>query len=265
MRRKGAIRNRSVRLGTTARYYVARALGKGPAGRDLTVLADDTFLVSYPRSGNTWLRFLVANALSAGADVSFANIEDLVPDIYLAADSTLLQLPRPRILKSHEPFEPRDVALSYYHFHLKWRRIDDGYPLDEYVAGFVQGHWDRYGTWESHVKSWLDGKDSDLGFLLFRYEDLLSDPLKSLRQISDLLQLTVPDAAAERAIQLSSANRMRELERVQGRRWRNLRGTRKDKPFIGPATAGRGAKKLPSAARARIEEAWAPLMGQLGY
>ena len=36
-------------------------LGTDCAGRDLAVYADDTFVVSYPRSGNTWTRFLVAN------------------------------------------------------------------------------------------------------------------------------------------------------------------------------------------------------------
>src|SRR5436305_10030174 len=31
--------------------------------RNLKILPDDRFLVSYPKSGNTWVRFLVANLL----------------------------------------------------------------------------------------------------------------------------------------------------------------------------------------------------------
>ena len=34
------------------------------AARGLTVYPDDTFLVSYPRSGNTWTRFLVCNLIN---------------------------------------------------------------------------------------------------------------------------------------------------------------------------------------------------------
>ena len=32
-----------------------------PPGRNLAVRLEDTFLVGYPRSGNTWARFLIAN------------------------------------------------------------------------------------------------------------------------------------------------------------------------------------------------------------
>jgi len=46
------------------------------AGRRLTVLSDDTFIVSYPRSGNTWARFLIANFFYD--EVSFANIDDIL-------------------------------------------------------------------------------------------------------------------------------------------------------------------------------------------
>ena len=33
--------------------------GRQIAGRGLTIFPDDIFLVSYPRSGNTWARFLL--------------------------------------------------------------------------------------------------------------------------------------------------------------------------------------------------------------
>ena len=35
-----------------------RALGLQMTDRDFTVFPDDTFVVSYPKSGNTWLRAL---------------------------------------------------------------------------------------------------------------------------------------------------------------------------------------------------------------
>jgi hypothetical protein len=37
--------------------------GKQMAGRNLTVFPDDVFLTSYPRSGNTWTRFLIGNLI----------------------------------------------------------------------------------------------------------------------------------------------------------------------------------------------------------
>jgi hypothetical protein len=33
--------------------------------------------------------------------------------------------------------DPRDVAVSFYFYHLKVRVIPDGYPMDDFVSRFV--------------------------------------------------------------------------------------------------------------------------------
>src|SRR5437764_14210828 len=88
-------------------------LQRKEAGRQLTVLPDDVYLVSYPRSGNTWTRFLIANLLDHENPPSFADIEARIPAINLWPDKFLLRLPRPRILKSHEYFDPRYPRVIY--------------------------------------------------------------------------------------------------------------------------------------------------------
>lgn len=74
-------------------------------GRAVTVFPDDVFLCSYPKSGNTWAKFLIANLLWKEESITFANIEQKIPAIYYA-ERKLLKVPRPRILKSHECFDP---------------------------------------------------------------------------------------------------------------------------------------------------------------
>src|SRR5215469_6269647 len=107
---------------------VTYIFGTDVAGRTLAVFADDTFIVSYPRSGNTWTRFLIANLLHPEQPASFANIERLIPDCEAQSSRYMKRASRPRIIKSHEYFDPRykkviyivrdprDVALSYYDF-----------------------------------------------------------------------------------------------------------------------------------------------------
>ncbi len=109
--------------------------------RDITIFPDDVFLTSYPRSGNTWMRFLVGNLLHQEKPVTFLNMEGLVPDMYKHSDRTLRHLPRPRILKSHECFDPRyrriiyivrdprDVVVSNYHWEMKKRSMGHGINL----------------------------------------------------------------------------------------------------------------------------------------
>ena len=89
------------------KYAVKYLLGRDQAGNNFTVFPDDTFLVSYPKSGNTWVRFLLANLIYPNETVGFANINRLLPAPGVSSKRFLRNLPRPRILKSHEPFDVR--------------------------------------------------------------------------------------------------------------------------------------------------------------
>lgn len=62
--------------------YAAKALLGLTRGREITVYSDDLFLVSYPKSGNTWMRFLVGNLLNPEEPETFAKMESRTPDIY---------------------------------------------------------------------------------------------------------------------------------------------------------------------------------------
>src|ERR1700722_19148960 len=56
--------------------YVANyLLEKDIAGRSFQVFSDDIFLVSYPKSGNTWTRFLLGNLMNPHEGITFANVE----------------------------------------------------------------------------------------------------------------------------------------------------------------------------------------------
>src|SRR6266581_956224 len=56
----------------------------------IRIRPDDVFIVSYPRSGNTWVRFLIANLLAPDDKITFRNIENYVPSIYKFADTSNL-------------------------------------------------------------------------------------------------------------------------------------------------------------------------------
>ena len=158
--------------------------------RDITIFPDDVFLTSYPRSGNTWARFLIGNLVHPQEEVNFLNVERLVPDMYKHSDRTLRNLPRPRILKSHECFDPRyrrviyivrdprDVAVSNYHWEMKKRSMGDAYPIEKFVPRWMASEFSylaRLGSWGDHVTSWLSTREGHRGFLLLRYEDLIAD------------------------------------------------------------------------------------------
>src|ERR1700751_2437293 len=170
--------------------------GKQMAGPNLTVFPDDVFLTSYPRSGNTWARFLIGNLIYQDEPVTFANIESRVPEIYFNSDHSLRSLPRPRILKSHECFEPlyprviyivrdpRDVAVSFYHHNVKAGNVPDDCPMEAFVWRFVAGEFDRkWGSWYDNVLSWLSLRENHTTFLFLRYESMKADALQELLRV----------------------------------------------------------------------------------
>jgi hypothetical protein len=257
----------------------ARVVSKRqPANRGLTVYPDDTFLVSFPRSGNTWTRFLVCNLINPDDPVNFAQLESRIPEIYDVSDRSLRAFPRPRIIKSHESFDPRykkviyivrdprDVLLSYYEFQLKRRVITEECSLEDFVPRFMEAEFEpKTGSWRDHVLSWIATRTGQQTFLLLRYEDMLANPQQESAKIASFLGLDSSADRIARAVELSSADRMRKLEKEQSGQWKETKNTRQDKPFVRKAVSGGWKSALPEHCVAELESAWGDVMRSVGY
>ena len=251
--------------------------GKDVAGRSLRCCADDTFIVSYPKSGNTWLRFLVANLLHPQSPVTFLEADRIIPSVDGSSRKYFQRMPRPRVIKSHYPFEPcyeriiyivrdpRDVAVSQYHYQIKRRVLDENHPIEQFVSRFVTGRVCPYGSWGENVGSWMAARFRHPGFLWLRYEDLHGRTETELLRIASHLNLEVTRELLVQTAARSSADRMRTLEREQAAQWASTKGTRSDKLFVRGACAGGWKTELPESSIAAIESAWAPLMSWLHY
>ena len=259
------------------RLTVNYLLGRQTMVQAVKGFDDDTWIVSYPRSGNTWTRFLVANLVARGEPVDWSNIERWVPDIYVNRDSKLRLLPRPRYLKSHEAYrpdyrrvvlivrDPRDVALSYYHFLQKSNVIPVNCPITDFMATFLDGQIDSYGSWGENVGSWLGARRGTRDFIVIRYEDLLASPEEQLSRVAAMLHLPADNGQLRRAVENSRADRMRELEQSQTGQHKYLKSSRPDIPFVRLARSGQWRTELPAQGAQQIENAWGPVMRELGY
>ena len=246
-------------------------------GRYVTVLPDDIFIVSYPKSGNTWMRFLIGNLLFQEEPTTFSNVEIKIPNIYRNSNRKLLKISQPRILKSHEYFDPRyrkviyivrdprDIAVSYYYHCLKFRIIKKHQNMEWFINQFLRGRIDNFGSWEKNVGSWLGARKEDPDFLLLRYEDIISDTAEALKKIAIHLGLNIKDETLFRAIELSSFDRMKRLEKKQANEWKPIKNSNKDFGFVRKAQCGGWIKELHREESKKIEKACRNLMLMLGY
>jgi hypothetical protein len=246
-----------------------------------SVYRDDTFIVSYPKSGNTWVRFFVANLLRGDATTDLTTLDQLVPDPAKVDDSTLERLPRPRFLKSHQAFTPlyprvlylvrdvRAVVTSYYRQRQRMGVIPPTLPIGEFVRMFIDGIGTQFGAWDAHVIGWLQGAAESQGrsqFRCVRYEDMISDGPKTFRSIAEFLQMKRTDTQISDALSLSSFQRMRELELKAGRAWPEKRDA-KDMaiPFMHSGVVDSWQRDLDEVSKRLLVTRFGYLLSVMGY
>ena len=253
---------------------VARWLRLRPPGRDVRVRADDLFLVSYPRSGNTWLRFVLTALAHPHRGETYSDIRKFVPDIYKESRRALDSTPSPRYLKSHEYFDPRyprivylvrdprDVAVSYFHQQKRLGLITDATDIREFVVGFIAGRADGFGRWDDHVESWLNTTGTRTeSFYLVRYEEMLQDPERKASEVARFLSLPVGESQIAAALSKTSIERMKAAERAE---------TQGDElpahvTFVRKGGSGGWRAELDEADAKLIVDAFGPTMQKLGY
>lgn len=252
------------------------------AGRNLTVFDDDIFITSYPKSGNTWTRFLISNLLFPDEEINFTNIEEKIPDIYLSSNKDILRLNRPRIVKSHEYFDPRyqkvilivrdprDVLVSTYFHYIKYGFIDESLSIEAFGKGFLSNQYNAVGShnllgsWGENVGSWLGARGDD-NFLIVRYEDLKQDIEVQLRRIAEFLGADCSSSTISAAVENSSVKRMRALEKRETKVWPARQTKRKDIAFVRSAKAGGWKEELSDALAEDVRLRWESVMTPLGY
>lgn len=199
--------------------------------------ATDAYMLSWPKAGRTWLRMLVGQAL-----VLDRGIEDLFPTDLNAITRRLDDVPTVRVMHDDPSYasgaprpytrkrnfrdkdvvfvvrDPRDVVVSSYH-HLSRRGLTTGgtehRPVFEgTLEQFV--HDERHGIRAviGYMNAWHEARHVPRSFTVVRYEDLHADAAGELRRVLGALGIDgIDDATLARSVELSSFDRMREIER----------------------------------------------------
>ncbi len=246
---------------------------KGP-GRAVTIQKNDVFITSYPKSGNTWLRFLLTNIIY-DKNADFLNIQKL--DIYRNKDSNLLKIPAPRILKSHEYFDPKypktiyivrdplDVAVSLYYFMKKLKVLSDDCGEEEYVMRLLAGEFNgTFGSWADNVGSWHGASIGSKKILIIKYEELISNTELVLDKILKFLNISYTKSKLQKAIKNSSFKKISLLESKTSQDWLGKK-SRADYNFVRSGKVNEGKKFFSNKSIKKLTIECRELMKIYGY
>lgn len=191
------------------------------------------WLASYPKSGNTWLRFLLANFLW-GPITDSAQIDRHIPDIHhqfpLRQISTSHGL---GFVKTHQPTpaevpyphmtdgavyivrNPLDVIASLLHYAAVPEDKQSAF-VDHAIHYHQSPLWREFGAgaWADHVTHWALDPAPERRLVLF-YENLLADPEHNLSRILDFLDVPNGALSLAEAVRRSSFANLKALEEAE--------------------------------------------------
>ncbi|HZQ69646.1 MAG TPA: sulfotransferase domain-containing protein [Terriglobales bacterium] len=184
---------------------------------------NDAFIASYPRSGNTWLRFVLFDILVSGQSSGFDEVNHIIPDVGLHQPAIPLLPGAGRLIKTHEPFQKeyrkaiylvrdaRDVVLSEFAYQKALGWIPDDF--ETFLQQFVRGEVNPFTAWHEHVPDWIDSKLAQTpNFLLIKFEEMRRNTEQTVVQVLDFLGVEVDRQVVVAAIANNTLKKMQEKE-----------------------------------------------------
>lgn len=185
-------------------------------------LSSDVYLVSYPKSGNTWLRYLLSKVLieklNKDRNANWFNLQEFIPDVEVNRFIPLNEYysDMPRIIKSHSDYNPKylrviylirnplEVVESYYYYNLNNKKYNE----EDFIKSDI-----GINGWLKNVESWLRKPRQGQIIKIIRYDSLVNEPLETLRELNSIIGIHLDETVLTKIIRESDKSHMQEDEK----------------------------------------------------
>ncbi len=182
---------------------------------------DDIYIVEFPKSGITWLSFVLGSVELKICNISelltYYNHHRYIIDIHQVRNSSIHRFLNRTFIKSHSVFNPYyyfviylirnpfDVMVSYYNFMLSFGYQD---TFDKFVRD------KKYGIckWKAHVNSWIHKKTDVQRIHLIKYEELITDAESAITKLYNNLGVEIDRQLINESLKEHSVEKMASSE-----------------------------------------------------
>ena len=230
----------------------------------------DTYIISFPKCGRTWLKLMIGRAIVGHLDISNTNLLDTLLDSKFPLAKLDPSLPKIQfthdddphwkkpneLMKTKRPYQntkviflvrdPRDLVVSTY-FEQKKRvqfwinSLKETPHLQDYqerlkpyegdLSAYLNEEVGSIDTILNFYNIWAENKDVPREFLLTRYEDIHKNPHGELCRILEFLGIVnIKDEVLDEAVKYASFDNMRQMEEAEMANSYSLKATDKNDP-----------------------------------
>lgn len=254
------------------------------------------WIASYPKSGNTWVRFLLHNYFFGPVEQSEA-IAETIPDLHICGTDlagrevceTLLVkthfMPDDKLLFAERTTRfvyivrhPRDVLRSCMNYAKMLMPPEEARMVTPqiYARAFLKFGGEPFflrfgfGTVEQHVRGWLDAPQWE--HVVVRYEDLKARPERELSRMLRLLGHEPDMERVREAVASSEFSRVKKLEEKEKRAGKassvfagDAKTLAKGHQFMNKGEIGRSLDEIIPGLEEAVSKRFAHVIERFGY
>lgn len=178
---------------------------------------NNTTVISFPKCGRTWLKVVVGKylQLKTNETADFLDFNKLTDNnLHFTHDGSSWADGKPYpathyknthvIMLTRNPY---DAFVSYYNHVMHRDQI-----YHENISSLITSTLDPMGNYKRLYQRWETNKDIPLSYTVISYEDMHSNPVKTIGKVIKILTGSIDITVLEEAIEFGKFSNMQKLE-----------------------------------------------------